>query len=1235
MKFFLSASAVALCASTVLAFTPPKDSAGPLTVEIGDPGEIKSLGDPVAVPVTLRNSSDALLNGSVVVSVADDWSVVGEATRSCVLPAKGTQTIPFRVVPGKDSYAALYPVHARALFTAADGVSLNAHPILLCKVAPDAVSSKNSPAAAPSPLRVPKRGPLRLDAATAFQVSIAVHNKPVVIKPEGWQGADKETGTSIGFADTDRGGFRRAMNVHPPYRVGWGDAMVDWRIALPANAEISFETATAIRDADPKKEGVSDGVEFKVQVSPDGEHFQTLFERMSAAKAWTPVLVDLSPFAGREVTFRLLTSPGPAHNTSCDSSFWAEPTIWAGRPIAAEADADRKARREKALAAAKTAFKGDRVDWAWKLESEAGTTGVAVEPGPNGIADAFIALTDSQRDLVFDGFNVEIDGVPVAKGASGRVCEKVERRLDPAGAVLTHQVLKGDQVVPVEAKFWAEKGALRLAFSMPGVERDLRGEPRFTALSIGAASQKARRVYAGFGNVIQDPGRFELHGGGFTLSTRHIGLDFPNGLSLVQACGIFPDRLSVDSEKQQYALVTHHDSSFSFVPSQRGAFAAARVYREIAGFQPAGGVAKLQGRICLDQWGGDYRKAANDLEKAGRYGLTDAVFVKHDWQRWGYDYRLPEIFPPRGNFTDFCAMVDTAKKHGILFCPHDNYIDFYPDAEGYSYDHIIFNRDGTPQKAWFNEGRDALSYRWLPTAFFPWLENNLQQMKTGFAPTSCFVDVFTAIPPIDFYDRQGRFYPKMVSAECWGKAFDRIREVFGDNAPTLSEAGADSLIGHLDGGESDHSAWLPELESKKRDAHFRWRMPAADGERVPWHDMVSHGKFVLLAGGLGPRYAGGDDPFLHGYGSDDYLSLTVLGGRNPMCDGPFSRRAVMTYWLLHGVCAELARGELLEHRFTEDDIHRQSVRFSNGFAHVNRGKTDWQIEGLTLPRYGFVAKAGPVTASIARREGVVSAFAMAQNELFADARPPALDTPSVRTKVAGVEDLGKGSFRVRIEWEVLRPVASEARPFLHFDKADESKEEIAFQGFLKLDPAKFAQPGVHPSEAVVALSPEQAKSGSEYLIRYGLYVPHGGERLPLDSPLDSGRRAKGGHIQVQAGKDGQVAVHWEVEPQDPNGPLRAERLNLAEKVVDFGPVATNGAFRMRPFGGGWELTPLPDSLPFKVSLDLAKLGSPGRKITAATAIDADGNPAGEIKVRMEGGKAIFDVDGKAFAYRLR
>ena len=101
--------------------------------------------------------------------------------------------------------------------------------------------------------------------------------------------------------------------------------------------------------------------------------------------------------------------------------------------------------------------------------------------------------------------------------------------------------------------------------------------------------------------------------------------------------------------RKQYALVTCHDATFTFVPSAKGAFAAARRFRDVSGYEPGPGVGTLLGRICLDQWWGtDYDRLAADVARAAKYGVRDAVFVKHDWQRWGYDFRLPDVFPPRG-----------------------------------------------------------------------------------------------------------------------------------------------------------------------------------------------------------------------------------------------------------------------------------------------------------------------------------------------------------------------------------------------------------------------------------------------------------------------------------------------------------------------------------------------------------------------------------------------------------
>ena len=1230
LRSLFGIAALLAAAALAPAFTPPRDTAGPLTVSIADPGEVKALDKSIAVPVTLANAADEPISGVLRVSVTDDWRVEGEPARKFTLEPKSKQTLPFSVVAGAGTYAALYPVHARVEFRAAKGKPQTAHAILILSVAHEALAAETK-AAVPAVARAPQRGPLSLLTLKNSQTTIAVNGKPPVVKPAGWHGSDAATGCSVSPTEADRGELRRAINVHPPYRIGWGDALVDYRIALPKQKPIWLDFATAIRDSDAKREGASDGVDFRVLVS-DGGGYKQLFARFSAAKRWEPARVDLSDYAGREVTLRLFTGPGPAHNTSCDSSFWAEPTLWVGAPLAAEPNDRRAARRQAAVRAARAALNGDTLDWAWKLANEAGTTGAAVVRGPNGLADAFIAFVDGQRELVFDGFTFEIGGQPIATSRIGLICDRVEEKFDGGSGVLDHHLLNGDQPVCARAKLWAEKGALRVAFSMPGAKRDKRGEPRFTQLMLGPASEKARRVYAGFGNVIQDPGKFDLHGGGFTLSTRHVGADFAGGLSLVQAVDIFPDSFRVDPETRRCSLVAHHDATFSLVPSLHGAFAAARVYRAIAGFKPAGGVAKLQGRICLDQWGGDYREAADGIEQAARYGMTDAVFVKHVWQHWGYDYRLPDIYPPAGNQDDFMAMVAACKRHGILFCPHDNYIDFYPDADGYSYDDIIFNSDGTPQKAWFNKGRDALSYRWLPTAFQPWLEHNLRLVKKGFAPTSCFVDVFSAIPPVDFYDRSGRFYPKTVCAERWGAAFDRIRAVLGNHAPTISEAGQDGLIGHLDAGESDHSGWMPGHQT-----HFNWRMEAADAERVPWHDMASHGAFVLLAGGLGHRYSGEAGEFLHGYASDDYLGNTVIGGRNPMCEGPFSRHAVMTYWLLHDVCAVLARRELLSHEFVGDDIHRQSTEFAGGATvQSNRGGSDWQAGGATLPRYGFIARAGDREAGVTRRDGVIVGFAQKPGELFADARPDATENPGrVEPRVSGVEDLGDGRFRLRAECAVKLAVPEGYRPFVHFcNEKYSSGEGIVFQGNWKLKDSKLATPGTHAA-AIESSVPESVKLPATLAVRCGFYHPgKGGKRLPMLGPLDGSGRARCGRIEIKR-EGGRVTVAFQPEPADPDIAAREARVNSAGKIVDFGAVATNGAFRLRHSGGDMELTPLPSSPPFQATLRLDRLGAGGRKVERVVMLGNDGKPCGEQSFRQDGDVLQLAHDGKAFAYRVQ
>ena len=328
---------------------------------------------------------------------------------------------------------------------------------------------------------------------------------------------------------------------------------------------------------------------------------------------------------------------------------------------------------------------------------------------------------------------------------------------------------------------------------------------------------------------------------------------------------------------------------------------------------------------------------------AAKYGLTDSVVVFHNWQRWGYDYRLPDIFPPNpqfGTLEDFKHLRDICGRHGMLFAPHDNYIDFYPDAEGFSYDHICFDSSGSPIKGWMNFGRGAQAYRFRPDTYLPFLERNASLLEESVAPDAYFVDVFSSIGAFDYRDREGGFHSAAETVKHWGNGFDRIREILGGGAVQISESGTDLLLGHLDGAQCNH------LRITKEGGAFSWKVDCEDHERIPWQDLAMHEAFVLQGAGYPHRFISGQDPYLHGINSDDYLSAEVLTGHAPMTDEAFSRAVVRKYWLLHGLLEEVAGIPMREAEFVDGDIHRQTVEYENGAkVWVNRGKEDWGIEG--------------------------------------------------------------------------------------------------------------------------------------------------------------------------------------------------------------------------------------------------------------------------------------------------
>ncbi len=975
---------VCLSATPAAAYNPPVDTAGPLTVRIEGPEEVTEAEAPLPVRVVLENRGDEAIEGTIELAVIDGWHVQPKGPVRFSVDARGKVGREFKVLAGKKTYNAHYPVHAYARFQS-QGKQLVAHPILIVETK----LPQPPRAAAPfewKPFRLAENGRLALWRLPIHRSVVAVFGEEPKTMPIGWQGSESRSRGSFQIRSESLGGETRSVAaIHPPWYDGLvGTQLVEFPLELPQGTPIRLSFANAVT---PTGEG--DGVTFRVRVlplnAPEGEFGKIVFERHTDAKTWSAAEADLSEFAGRAVRLQLESHPGPKNNTGWDQSYWAEPTLAAGaspEPVAFPPQEDSGSR-----------LLGSASHGAMQCDFR-------VWPGQRGLLDAAVGFSSGDRRLCFRGFEVRVLGGGIDDARSPILLEEVREEPCDEGYQVRHHFQSLHGSFDLVGRLFVDRGTLRAKFHLENVPKP---QPWLAVyledVAAGAWSQPARQVYAGHGNVVREPGAFRLGFDEHRLATSFVGFDFPGGLSVVQGVDVPPTELRVEPSQRHCSLHAPHSSTWTFIPGEN-VWEAVKRWREVNGLTPAGGVEKAAGRFVFDLWGGRYAESAETLRRAFRYGLTDSMVIWHNWQRWGYDYRLPDIYPPNprlGTMEEMQDLVAACKQAGVLFALHDNYIDFYPDADGFSYqENIAFHGDGTPVKAWLNEGRGARSYRYRADRVEPFLRRNLRLIRDGLAPTAYFIDVWSSIGPYDYWTARGDLFDRVSTRTSWGEHFAWIRDLLGDNAPQISESGHDQLIGWLDGAQTNHlRVGPPAGEGRHRWAVWNW--PCADAERTPWFDAAHHDRFILHGAGYSSRYQAGLDARLHGIYSDDYIATEVLTGHPAMVPRPFGRDVVRKYWLLHDLMRALALRQIEAVEFIEDDLHRQHVRWSGGGEiWVNRGESDWRVAGngdkagVTLPQYGFLATVptgqGAVEASISRRDGVVVEKAGSAGQLYVNGR---------------------------------------------------------------------------------------------------------------------------------------------------------------------------------------------------------------------------------------------------------
>ena len=1167
----------------------------------------------------LANFSDAPIECSLTFSGCEALRTLSQSAEVTV-PANGMEERTLEFIVESGAYSAHYPIRATVTFQE-NGKK---------RVIEAARVIETKFAASPKPYKttVVKQGGVSL-IGKSYTAYYDYFNMPIIELGQNWSGNEPTSRVTCNQNNVSAGGFRLGYACHPPYIPKGGSLYLSFPVELPAVTDdetLTIDYACSVRTLGPGE--YSDGVTFRIWAQPESEvepviTSKKLDEYHTTSTIWVDRQVDLSAFAGKRVNLIVEMNPGPKNDTTCDGCAVSGLTI-----------------NKKSAAANKE--KPEFKPCTFQLND--GYTATIV-PGEKGLLDSQIEIAkpgDDASKVVFNGISVSVGALNLDN--DGCYYQPPKMTWDEQSKRLTWsiEILNEDERQTVQIDVYERNGIL--IFELPP-----NNPARIGNFFFKSTDKVANRVYFGHGYIVDKPTEpFQITHGGHGLAASHVGFEFDNNTSILMCCPDAPDKMEVNPELKRYTLNCSGACRLELIPSSKGAFAAAVDFRKNDPFhaQPASGTIRKRGRFVIDIWGGRFEECQKKLEQCVAYGITDAMFIKHDWQRWGYDVRLPDIWGKDGDeflippglgtlqelqsFSEYCASV------GIPFGLHDNYIDYYPDADEFGYDKITFHENGTPRRAWVNYGAQVLSYQWRPDKFHPFLKRNLE-LNNKYLPAmdAYFVDVFSSMPPFDFWDKDGNFHPKAETVKSWKQCFETISDSLSITKPdgskaggiTVSEAGADYLIGSLSGADCQ---WM--FLSPEGGAH-RMRIQCQSWVRTPWFAAVNHTNFSRHGAGYPDRFNAMRDWSLHNTNSDDYISSEIIGALDLMASRDHAIfGAVRKYHLAQHVARRLADKEIESVEFENDNIYRQTVTWSDGTkTYVNRGQEKWAVGNLTLPKYGYAvfdsngALLSGIYCNPANNAEIIESSMRPDGSFYVNGRGYAqADLLAIHPvlKSAQIVDDGK-AVRVQVEWNASRPAPKDLAIFVHIFEPPRGygftpdgwysggeEPSVPTSQWIADNGKTFVYTGQEQTYRL----PEGLRNG-EYHVMVGLYDHKGsGRRYPLIGQSAQETRYSIASFRIQNGKVvGQITP---VEMEEPAEDFYRLWANQTPATVNG--VETLGAVVVTPADNGWELLPIPLLPRFSVTLDESVLG----KVESVT---LNGK---SVELTRKDGKVTFDVEAK-------
>ena len=1074
-------------------------------------------------------------------------------------------------------------------------------------------------------LIIPLGPVVSLDEVGIYSIGCKYRDGRMKAFPSGWSGNfDDATGIACMPYGEQHG--KNATLLHCPWRNGTGVSFQEFRFRVPHVAKALVTGAIALGTF---AVGKSDGATFRVYANG-----QILLDENRTTDDWKEFSLDVSRFTGDILTLRFETDPGPRDDPSFDYSIWGDrklilpgmsssgvSPVSVPPPDLLEATAESTDVAPMDGDKGKGSFEGKLDEALFHWKGEAGSMDYRWD---------FPNTTDSSplgRITLTALSSHQASGRPVVSQFGSSASIAWIGRVEPIGRMpLT--VTDGCGYVQVY-RIGGKTTQVRVVGRLVGkslvfdVSCDQNLIREFNMGAWGPVAYRRQLTVPYYSGQVQYLPVANLFVNAF-LDWTHSGASNFDGNRAVYGALTDGTRRRLQ-ERAVFAASWHLAGALPSIPNPKSPF-----------------IPKVGGRLVLDTWGGRFDDIAKGFETLRDYGIDDCTAIIHSWQRSGYDNALPAHYPANaalGGDGAMTRLVRTGVGLGYLVALHENYVDYYPNFEGFRENDVALDSDGKRVLAWFQPGTKIQSFAVKPNAILPLAKTQSPEIHRRYGTNADYLDVHSAVPPWFHVDYRATEQGAGKFSEVW----DVHRRLWAFERETYQ--------GPVFGEGANHWYWSGLLDGVEAQFGVGW--PGSLGMTAPL--MVD---FDLLR--IHPLQAN------HGMGYyERWWSAEPWGGLPPMSVLDQYRMQEVAYghtgflggstwnqipaaWLEHhllkpvttayaGVSPKRIEYQVAGTWVDSDVAARESAwnrvreTYANGLVVTANAKPEPLIAaGLVLPQFGWSAIGAGVKAWTALVKGAIADYAETADGVFANARQEAYWNVSgvhrIRPEAFGFQQTGPRRFKLITRWHVGEGLDHDYTAFVHFflPGAELDQEGIRFQGDHPLQtPTSAWRANTVIDDGPWDVSIPANVADGRYLVGVGLYRP-GADRVSLEGASDTHGRVILGAIVVS---DSGQTIQFESSKEKDNGRLDwyQKDLNAGARVIDFGTLRTNGSVNIVRKGSEWILQTFPRNAKFHLELSAKFFGSPKR-------VECVGGISSSVVTVMKGGFWNLDLNG-ASKYR--